>query len=84
MLFNFFSKWTELTTTLNPSTYFFITESLKNAHIPYKTKASNIGHGNRRTGIMGSIGEQVEFETQYYIFVEKANVEYAKHICNLV
>lgn len=84
MLFDFLLNWAELTTTLDPTFYAKVIQSLQNADILYQTKTFHMGNGSHTTGKIGAIGERVGYEIQYSIYVKKADLEYAKHVCDIM
>ena len=74
----FFSGWVELIVTQDAECYANVINLLKNTGLVYKDKIQNIGHGNRRHGGIGAIGENISFSNLFQIFVKKADLEYAK------
>jgi hypothetical protein len=55
--------------------------ALKQSHIPCETKTVNMGMQNRGTGvILGQIGENINVEIMYYIYVEEKDVQTARHV----
>lgn len=73
-----FSKWVELIITQDSGCFANVSALLNNAGIAYKGKIQNMGHGNRRHGEMGAIGENTNYANLYQIFVKKADFEDAK------
>ena len=73
-----FSKWVELIITRDSGCFANVSALLKNAGIAYKDKIQNMGHGNRRHGEIGAIGENANDANLYQIFVKKADLENAK------
>ena len=82
-MFDFLKKEIELISTFQPELYLKIINALKEKKIWYRIKTTYTGYGNRGTGKIGSIGERVELETQYQIFVKKEDYELAKHLLQL-
>ena len=72
------SKWVELIITQDSECYANVCTSLRKAGIEYKDKIQNVGHGNRRYGEIGAIGEKASYSNLYQIFVKKADLETAK------
>ena len=59
-----------------------VEELLKNNQITYKRKSANrnfYGLNNRRT-ILGTVGERLELETQYYLYVSPKDEETAEYL----
>ncbi|MGI6008084.1 MAG: hypothetical protein ACOX8E_11410 [Ruminococcus sp.] len=55
--------------------------ALKQNHIPCETKTVNMGMQNRGTGvILGQIGENINVEIMYYIYVNEKDVQMAQHV----
>lgn len=79
----FFNREEELLSTFQPEVFADAVKRLKEKNIPYRAKARYSGHGNRGTGTIGSIGERVDLETQYRIFVGKQDFEMARHLLGL-
>ncbi|MBE6744317.1 MAG: hypothetical protein E7569_08860 [Ruminococcaceae bacterium] len=82
-ILSFLKKEMELLSTFQPEVYANAVKTLKEKGILYRIKTTYTGYGNRGTGRIGSIGERVELETQYQIFVKKDDYESAKHLLNL-
>lgn len=58
-----------------------IITALKQSNIPYETKTVNMGMQNRGTGvILGQIGENINVEIMYYIYVEEKDVRTAQYV----
>lgn len=77
-MLDLFSQWNELIITQDGETFMKVCASLKRAGIAYKEKIQNIGHGNRRTGQIGSLGENESHSHIYQIYVKKADIAQAK------
>lgn len=73
-----FSKWTELMITQDSSYFAKVTTLLKSNGIAYQEKIQNIGHGNRRYGQLGSVGESSVSSNLYQIYVKKSDYTSAK------
>ena len=73
-----FSQWIELIITQDSGYFVNVCTSLRNAGIAYKEKSQGIGHGNRRHGQIGSLGENTNYSNMYQVFVKKADLGYAK------
>jgi len=55
--------------------------ALNSAGIKYDTKTVNSGSGNRKTGdFIGRVGERVDLENFYYVFVKKEDAEQATYL----
>lgn len=75
-----FTQWVELVITQDSEQFIKVRTSLKNAGIAYKEKIQNIGHGNRRNGQIGSLGENANCSNMYQIYVKKADLAQAKAV----
>lgn len=75
-----FNKWKELIITQNSVTFADVCAILKKSGIAYKEKTQNIGHGNRRTGLTGSLGENPSYSYLYQIFVKQDDFDHAKSL----
>lgn len=75
-----FFSWKELFMTFDVRAYDRLAQTLEKAGIPYRVKTHYSGNANRRTGMIGSLGERPEFETQYRILVKKRDYERARHL----
>ncbi len=80
MIFDFW-KWCELTITNDEDRYIKIMGALEAAGVQCRVKVQNIGHGNRRTGSLGALGENRRYVCIYQIYVQKTHIERAKLIC---
>ena len=59
----------------------FILSALKKENIFYKTKTVHLGTQNRRSGILlGQLGENINVEIMYYVYVSKKDAEAAEHL----
>lgn len=75
-----FVQWKELLITQQIEKYVKTTMLLKNAGIAYREQIQNIGHGSRRSGQIGSLGEKTSYSIMYQIYVKKADLEQANAI----
>lgn len=75
-----FVKWKELLVTQDSTRFVSVCTLLQNAGIEYKEKTQNIGHGNRRHGQIGSIGENSAYANLFQVFVKVADLEHAKRV----
>ena len=73
--------WRELTITQDPVQLSRITAALEQAGLSYRVKTQNMGHSNRRDGLLGSLGEDPRYSVLYQLFVRKADLEQAAHLC---
>jgi len=73
-----FTKWVELIITQDSGYFAKVSTLLTDNGIAYRDKIQNIGHGNRRHGQLGSLGENPGCSNLYQIFVKKDDVEQAK------
>lgn len=73
-----FTRWVELMITQDNQKFLNMCMALENAGIPYKDKMQYIGHGTRRNGQIGALGENPKCANLYQIFVKKADMEKAK------
>lgn len=75
-----FVKWKELLVTQDSTRFVTVCTLLQNAGIEYKEKTQNIGHGNRRHGQIGSIGESSAYANLFQVFVKAADIERSEAI----
>ena len=73
-----FTKWVELIITQDSRYFANVSTLLTDNGIAYRDKIQNIGHGNRRHGQLGSLGENPSCSNLYQIFVKKDDIEQAK------
>ena len=57
-----------------------VQDALSDSHIPYDTRVINTGSQNRRSGGWGRIGENVNLEILYYIYVKPKYEEEAEYV----
>ena len=80
-----FTKWVELIITQDSGYFAKVSTLLTDKGIAHRDKIQNIGHGNRRHGQLGSLGENPSCSNLYQIFVKKDELEKAKMLiahCN--
>ena len=73
-----FTKWVELIITQDSGYFAKVSTLLTGKGIAYRDKIQNIGHGNRRHGQLGSLGEKPSCSNLYQIFVKKDDLEKCK------
>ena len=73
-----FTKWVELIITQDSGYFAKVSTLLTDNGIAYRDKIQNIGHGNRRHGQLGSLGENPCCSNLYQIFVKKDDLEKCK------
>ena len=73
-----FSQWVELIITQDSGYFARVSTLLTDNGIVDRDKIQNIGHGNRRHGQLGSLGENPNRSNLYQIFVKKTDIERAK------
>ena len=73
-----FTKWVELIITQDSRYFANVSTLLTDNGIAYRDKIQNIGHGNRRHGQLGSLGENPSCSNLYQIFVKKDDIEQSK------
>ena len=78
------NRWKELLVISDRERLFEITTILKNNGIDYRTETQDLGHGNRRDGLITSIGENQQFLYIYQVFVHRADYDSAKKLCRLI
>ena len=74
-----FVKWKELLITQDSTRFVKACTLLQNAGVEYKERIQNMGHGNRRYGQIGSLGERAGCSNIYQIFVKATDLEHAKN-----
>ena len=75
-----FVRWVELLITQDNQKFVNTCTALDNAGIPYRDKMQYIGHGTRRNGRIGALGENPKHANLYQIFVKKGDAERAKWV----
>jgi len=78
-----FTKWVELVITQDIEKFTKLRTALDNAGIEYKENIQNMGHSTRRSGQIGSLGENSSYTILYQLFVKKTDVERAKAVVKL-
>ena len=73
--------WRELTVTQDMGMLSRITAALEQGGVPYRVRSQNMGHDNRRSGLLGSIGENHQYSLLHQLFVRKADLERAAYLC---
>ena len=73
-----FTIWVELIITQDSGYFAKVSTLLTDNGIAYRDKIQNIGHGNRRHGQLGSLGENPSCSDLYQIFVKKDDLEKCK------
>ena len=77
----FFNRKKEVFLTSDVELFGFVISALKQKKIPYETKTVNMGTQNRRSGtFLGQIGEKIDLEIMYYVYVNAEDVETAQYI----
>ena len=72
-----FSKWSEVLITQDIEKFVKARSALDTAGIDYKDKLQNLGHATRRSGQIGSLGENSSCSSLCQLFVKKTDVERA-------
>lgn len=72
--------WAELLATFDVARFASVSELLRSAGIPFKTRTASFGHGTRRGGALSALGEKPEYSTQYRILVKKAELTAARRV----
>lgn len=75
-----FTKWVELIITQDSERFIKVRMLLQNAGIVYRENLQNIGHGNRRNGHIGALGENPSYANLYQIYVKKTDAQQAKAV----
>lgn len=68
----------ELLTTFDVGQYQAVMQKLAAAGIPYKNTWRGPGNTGRKRGAMGTLGENLQYSTQYYIYVLDEHYEEAQ------
>ena len=66
--------------TFDQEVYYRTTTKLKRNGIKFWGECINTGSGNNRSGLLGSIAENPNYQIQYRIFVKKKDLELALHL----
>lgn len=80
-LLYFVFGWTELTITFSPEVYAQTIQTLKVNHIPFRTDCHSYGRDFRSGAFLGSLGEQIKYQTEYQVFVKRKDLERARYLC---
>ena len=59
-----------------------ITRMLDSANIRYEIRSDDFGRYNRGSGLLGSLGENMNQKIMYYVYVRKNDYDFAKSIIN--
>ena len=59
-----------------------ITRMLDSANIRYEIRSDDFGRSNRGSGLLGSLGENMNQKIMYYVYVRKNDYDFAKSIIN--
>jgi len=81
-MFEFLTGRVELISTYSPEVFARTTDLLNSERIRYSFKTTYTGSRDRNMGTLVSLGNNLEFETQYQIFVKKQDYEKAIHVIN--
>ena len=73
-------KMKEVLLTQDAALYGLAQNALRDGGIRYETNVVNSGSQNRRTGGLGRLGENVNLEIHYYIYVNPKDEEEAEHL----
>ncbi len=57
-----------------------IIRMLDSANIRYEIRSSDFGRSNRGSGLLGSLGENMNQKIMYYVYVRKNDYDLAKSI----
>lgn len=79
-MIHLFAQWVELVITQDSEEFVKVSMLLKNAGIAYRERIQHIGHGDRRNGQIGSLGENASCSNLYQIYVKKADAAQAKAV----
>ena len=59
-----------------------ITRMLDSANIRYEIRSDDFGRSNRGSGLLGSLGENMNQKIMYYVNKKKNDYDFAKSIIN--
>ena len=79
-MFDFLKK--ELLITYDVKRYTQAAQKLKDNGVKFSTKAKYTGSHGSRESLLGTIGENAQYQTEYKIFVKKQDYEQALFILN--
>lgn len=60
----------------------FFEKKLDSANIRYEIRSDDFGRSNRGSGLLGSLGENMNQKIMYYVYVRKNDYDFAKSIIN--
>lgn len=75
-----FNIWNELIITQDRNKFDSACAVLTNFGIAYKEKSQHIGYSNRRSGAIGSLGENTDYSYLYQIFVHRKDLDMARSL----
>lgn len=75
-----FSRKKEVCVTFDALEYSAAVQALKKAKISYNVKLTYMGHGNQLGGRISSFGENIAKQTEYQIYVQSKDYEYAVYV----
>lgn len=73
-----FTRWAELLITQDSVQFAEVCTKLTNSGIAFREKVQHLGHSTRRSGLMGSVGENARYANMYQIYVKKADLDRAQ------
>lgn len=73
-----FTRWVELWITQDSVQFAEVCAKLAHSGIAFREKIQHLGHSTRRSGLIGSIGENARYANMYQIYVKKADLERAQ------
>lgn len=77
-LFLLLTGWQEVVCTFDAEAFGRALEMLRTAGIITRTRTTNCGSANRRSGMLGAFGELPGRSIEYQIFVRKADLAKAR------
>lgn len=78
VLFLLLTGWQEVVCTFEAEAFSHALEMLRTAGISTRTRTTNCGSANRRSGTMGAFGELPGRSIEYQIFVRKVDLAKAR------
>lgn len=75
-----FTRWVELLITQDSVQFAEVCAKLLNSGIAYKERVQHLGHSNRRSGQIASVGENARYANMYQIYVKKKDLEHAQAV----
>ena len=70
----------EVLLTQDAGLFGLVQNALRDGGIPYETRVINTGSQNRRSGGWGRLGENVNLEILYYVYVKPKHEEEAGYL----